>query len=387
MQEEKSHIDELMGRYFDGRATMAELEELNGWLEEDGEHVRRFLRLQNLHDATNPAFSPESIDVPRALRAVKMRLRRQRRIALWGRTAAAVAVIALMAGAAWLISDRKFGPEAMRPLAEVEHPSLPSVKLTLADGEEIFLSDAKICDIVADSATVAQGDGVHLAYARQEAEEDSVVYHTLEVPRGSEFLLELADGSRVWINAETTVRYPVRFSGDERRIFVEGEAYLEVARDTAAPFTVAMAHNEVTVLGTSFNVNSYPEQSADQVTLVSGRVSVRNESGQVTLQPGEQALIPRGEGRIAKRTVDTRLYCGWKDGVLIFKNNTLDEILRVLARQYDVEIYWHDESLKQYTFTGELKRYESIDTLLRMIGYTDDVRFTVHGRQVIVARP
>ena len=388
MEDEKRHIDEVIDRYFEGRATATETEELNAWLEEDKAHIREFLRLESVYDATHPAFSPNAIDTPQALRAVQTQIRRQRRIALWWRTAAAAAAIAVIAGSAWLITGRKFDPAATKPMAQVEAPTLPAVKLTLGDGEEILLSEVEIRDIVADSTTMAQGDCAHLTYAPQTQEEaDSVVYHTLEVPRGNEFFLELADGTRVWLNAETTVRYPARFPHDERRIFVDGEAYLEVAHDTAAPFTVTMARNEVTVLGTAFNVSSYPEQTADQVTLVSGRVSVQTGERRLTLLPGEQALISRAGDGLTKRRVDTGLYCGWKDGVLRFKNHTLEEILHTLGRQYDVEIYWHDESLKQYTFSGELKRYDSIDTVLRMIGHTGDVRFTLHGKQVIVARP
>ena len=388
MEDEKRHIDEVIDRYFEGRATATETEELNVWLEKDKAHIREFLRLESVYDATHPAFSPNAINTPRALRAMQTRIRRQRRIALLGRTAAAAAAIAIIAGSAWLITSRKFDPAATKPMAQVEAPTLPAVKLTLGDGEEILLSEVEIRNIVADSTTMAQGDCAHLTYTPQAQEEaDSVVYHTLEVPRGNEFFLELADGTRVWINAETTVRYPARFPDDERRIFVDGEAYLEVARDTSAPFTVAMGRNEVTVLGTAFNVSSYPEQTADQVTLVSGRVSVRAGERRLTLLPGEQALISRTGDDFTKRRVDTGLYCGWKDGVLRFRNHTLEEILHTLGRQYDVEIYWHDESLKQYTFSGELKRYDSIDTMLRMIGHTGDVRFTLHGKQVIVARP
>ena len=391
MQDKNQYIDELIARHFESQATPSELEELDCWLQEDERNMRQFLRRQNLYDATHPAFPPESIDTLRALRALKTRLRRSRRIVLWKRAAAAVAAIALVAGCVWLFAPRRHNPERPRQLAETVRPAdtTLAVKLTLPTGEEIFLSKTERRDIVADSGTVAKVDHSGLAYKPQTTDTDSVVYHELSVPRGSDFFLELSDGTRLWLNAETTVRYPVRFARGERRIFVDGEAYLEVKRDTASPFSVMLAGSQITVLGTSFNVNSYPERSEAQVTLVSGKVNVRDsESGKgLTLRPGEQALIPRAEGGIHKRKVDTRLYCGWKDGVLVFKSNTMEEILRTLARQYDVEIYWHDESLKQYTFSGELKRYDSIDTLLRMIEHTDNVRFTVHGRQVIVARP
>ena len=252
-----------------------------------------------------------------------------------------------------------------------------------------MLSDEKSREIVADSGTVARGDKKQLTYASSANVEDSVIYHELSVPRGGEFFLELSDKTKIWINAETTVRYPVKFARGERKIFVDGEAYLEVHRDTSAPFTVVMARNEVTVLGTAFNVNSYPDMEEDRVTLVSGKVKVYSgkKGEQLILNPGEQAVIQREEGQMTKRLVDTGIYCSWKNGTLVFQNNTLEEILRVLSRQYDVEVYWHDETLKRYTFSGELKRYDNIDEVLKLMGYTDDVKFTLHGKKIIVARP
>lgn len=216
-----------------------------------------------------------------------------------------------------------------------------------------------------------------------------MIYHELSVPRGGEFFLELSDKTKIWINAETTVRYPIRFPREERKIFINGEAYLEVHKDTTAPFTVVMTHNEVTVLGTSFNINSYPDTPGDQITLVSGKVCVRSgKNGDlVTLNPGEQATIDRERGQIVKRDVDIDIYCGWKNGVLIFQDNTLEEILRTVARLYNVEIYWHDTTLKQHKFSGELKRYERIDELLKLIRYTDEVKLIMHDNKIIVAKP
>ena len=388
MSDENHYIDELIERYFNASATADEIEELNLWLEADKRHVRQFLRRRSIYDATHPAFAPADINTLRALRSLRSRLHPRRALALWRGVAAAVAMIAIVT-AVWVITSRPRVAVEQPPLAEITPPSIPTVTLTLPSGEAIFLDEVETRAIIADSTTMAEGDMAHLAYTPRATEEDTVVWHQLSVPRGNEFFLELSDGTRIWINAETTLRYPARFLPGERKIFVNGEAYLEVAHDATAPFTVVMARNEVTVLGTAFNVNTYPEQPGDRVTLVSGKVRVRagHNDEQVDLRPGEQAFIPRASGTITKRAVDTRLYCAWKDGVLMFKNNTMDEILQTLARLYDVEIYWHDESLKRYTFTGELKRYESIDTLLRMIGYTDDVKFTVHGKQIIVARP
>lgn len=387
MQHEETRIDELIDRYFAKTLTPAEMEELKSWLEDD-EHLRYFLKRQNLYDACHPAFSSETINEERAYREIQARLRPVRRMFPWTRVAAAIAFLAIIIGGVFLFVTRE-NKITVRPVAQQVTRELPAVTLTLSSGEEIVLSDEKSREIVADSGTVARGDKKQLTYASSANVEDSVIYHELSVPRGGEFFLELSDKTKIWINAETTVRYPVKFARGERKIFVDGEAYLEVHRDTSAPFTVVMARNEVTVLGTAFNVNSYPDMEEDRVTLVSGKVRVYSgkKGEQLILSPGEQAVIQREEGQMTKRLVDTGIYCSWKNGTLVFQNNTLEEILRVLSRQYDVEVYWHDETLKRYTFSGELKRYDNIDEVLKLMGYTDDVKFTLHGKKIIVARP
>lgn len=387
MQHEETRMDELIDRYFLRSLTPSEMEELKAWLENE-EHLRYFLKRQSLYDACHPAFDPKSIDENRAYHEIRARLHPVRHLFPWTRVAAAIVFLAIIVGGVFLLVTRE-NKVTVRPVAQRITRTLPAVTLTLSSGEEIILSGEKSREIVADSGMVVRGDKKQLTYASSENVEDSVIYHELRVPRGGEFFLELSDNTKIWINAETTIRYPVKFARGERKIFVDGEAYLEVHRDTNAPFTVVMARNEVTVLGTSFNVNSYPDMEEDRVTLVSGKVRVYSgkKGEQLILNPGEQAVIQREKGQMMKHLVDTDIYCSWKNGMLFFRNNTLEEILHVLSRQYDVEVYWHDEALKRYTFSGELKRYDNIEEVLKLIGYTDDVKFTVHGKTIIVARP
>ena len=191
------------------------------------------------------------------------------------------------------------------------------------------------------------------------------------------------------MNAETKVRFPVKFGDRERRIYVDGEAYLEVAHDASSPFVVVMPRNKVTVLGTSFNVKSYPGEKDDRITLVDGKVKVlSNRNGQeMVLRPGEQAIVDQVNGMIMKNSVDTNIFCSWRKGEIVFKNNSLEEILTVLARWYDLRIHWQDESLKRMSFSGEMKKYSEIDKLLEMISHTGDVKFTINNQDIIVSKP
>lgn len=382
------HIDKLIEHYLSLQATTEETNQLENWLKEDEEHLRYFLHRKNLFEWEHPAFDPQTIDKELAFHKIQARLSPVRRIFPWKRVAAAVALITSIAGGALLFSTRETTVPHQPKVQNIAQVT-SAVRLTLPSGEEIVLDSKQTGDIITDSKIVARGDQKQLAYTSCENTGDSVIYHELSVPRGGEYFLELSDKTKIWINAETTVRYPIRFSREERKIFINGEAYLEVHKDSTAPFTVVMPHNEVTVLGTSFNINSYPDALGEQITLVSGKVRVRSGKNgeQITLNPGEQAMILREDGQIVKREVDTNIYCGWKNGVLVFRDNTLEEIFHTVARQYNVEIYWHNETLKQYKFSGELKRYSRIDELLKMIGYTEDVKFTVHDNKIIIAKP
>ena len=163
---------------------------------------------------------------------------------------------------------------------------------------------------------------------------------------------------------------------------------MEVARDTTSPFKVVMPRNEVVVLGTSFNVTSYPEEKSDR-TLVSGKVNVRSGiAGQsLVLHPGEQVVVDKEDGKMEKRSVDTELYCSWREGELAFKSSSLEYILNTLARRYNLMIHWQDESLKRLSFSGEIKKYDQIDRLLKMISHTGDVKFAIQDRDIIVSKP
>ena len=307
-----------------------------------------------------------------------------RRLGLW--MAAAAIAVPLAVGCWWWL--RQPAAEKALPVV-VTQPR--EVVLTLASGETVKVQQLQEqatlregnADIVVDTASF-------IAYRRTAAAADGEVrYNVLQVPRSSEFQIQLADGTMVWLNSASELRYPVNFNGNERRVFLKGEAYFEVARDTSLPFRVEASGMVVEALGTAFNANAYGDEGCLRAALAEGKVRVTCEGvrGECILEPGEQAVIPRTEGNIEKRKVDTRLYCSWKDGVLVFKNNTLEDMLALLARQYDVEFYWHDESLKTYPFTGELRRYDTIDSLLYMMELTGKMKFTVHGKEIIVARP
>lgn len=356
---------------------------LEQWLAESPRHAAEWERLRQ-----EVAPGGRSVELQReGARLVERRWRefRQRvmggRQRLWVRAMRYAAIVLVpLAAAAYLWT--MFHPA--EPATEAETPIVPGTfraQLTLDDGRTVALDSAAFRSIgQLPEATVEVADRV-LTYTRSDhAAPAEVKYNTLEIPRGGEYALQLADGSRVWLNAETRLRYPVAFAGTERRVELTGEAYFEVSKDATRPFIVRANGVDVRVLGTSFNVAAYGAEVV--TTLVEGRVAVEAGSERVTLEPDRQAVWD-GE-RMEVRQVDASNYGLWRKGIFYFEDRRLEEILDALARWYGVEVFYVNPETKDMRFTVEIKRYENIDAILRRIAQTERVHFGVSGRTVTV---
>ncbi len=384
---ENNDIDGLIARFLASEGTPEETERLDRWLAEEESHVRYFYRCKNLYDVNHPAFSLEDIHVEKAYRKIFDSQNYGRKV-LWRKliAVAAVVFVVMTSGILYFLREEN-RPVVLSGDKALQYRQVEVATLMLSTGEEILLDEPGVRGIAGND--IARVEKNVIEYVPKDSVVEKEEFHLLRVPRGGEFFLTLSDGTKIWVNADTKVRYPVRFAGKERRIFVEGEAYLEVARDTTSPFKVVMPRNEVVVLGTSFNVTSYPEEKSDRVTLVSGKVNVRSGiAGQsLVLHPGEQVVVDKEDGKMEKRSVDTELYCSWREGELAFKSSSLEYILNTLARRYNLMIHWQDESLKRLSFSGEIKKYDQIDRLLKMISHTGDVKFAIQDRDIIVSKP
>lgn len=207
--------------------------------------------------------------------------------------------------------------------------------------------------------------------------------NTMFVPRGGEYALELADGTKVWLNSKTTLKFPARFTGATRTVELDGEAYFEVVRDAGKPFIVRTSDSRITVHGTKFNVYAYSEEPLRHTTLCEGSVSVTAQDGEFLLAPGQQVYAD-GSGPPTLRRVNADLYASWHRGCLLFENETLQNIMLKLSKWYNVEIAFTDEGLKTLHFTGDLKRYERLETILNFIQETCDVGFGVQDGVLVV---
>lgn len=207
------------------------------------------------------------------------------------------------------------------------------------------------------------------------------------VPTGGEYNLILSDGTTVYLNAESKIEFPVKFSGKERVVTLEGEAYFQVAASKKHPFIVKTKDMDVLVTGTEFNVKAYPDELNVQTTLLKGNVSVFTGFGkkeEVGIIPAQQAQWNRKKAALEVREVDPALFTAWRNGQFIFRQDRLEDIMRTLARWYDVEVVYLDESIKDMAFAGKLDRSEDITPILNVLRATDKLTVEVNGKRIVL---
>jgi ferric-dicitrate binding protein FerR (iron transport regulator) len=271
-------------------------------------------------------------------------------------------------------------PAAPQPLAPNHNQAL----LTLADGRTVLLNQAQRGVLARQGASQVQktADGQLRYAAGAPLASQPLLYNTVATPRGGQYQLTLPDGSQVWLNAASSLRFPVAFGGAERRVELTGEAYFEVAKDARHPFKVAARGAEVTVLGTHFDVQSYADEPALATTLLEGAVQLRQGTQQTLLRPGQQAQA-QPDGNIRVREVDVQHAVAWKNGYFVFNDEPIEGIMRQVARWYDVDVQYRG-ALTDKDFNGKISRYKDAAAVLRMLELTGAVHFTTQGRRITV---
>ena len=311
--------------------------------------------------------------------------RKSRRMTLrWSVAASVILLIGLFVGR--MVNEWRDLDE-MRMLAETER-IVPGVKaeLILSTGERVVLNQQCV-SIEGVNETGIQNDSVTgLNYTTAKVQGEGMIYNTMRIPVGGFYQLALSDGSKVWLNSMTEFRFPVAFTGEERKVYLTGEAYFEVAPNSKHPFIVVTEEGmEVKVYGTEFNMNTY-QHGVVQTVLVSGKVGIRvNATGkEVMLAPKQMAEYSEKTGMVRVEDADPYRYIAWKDGEFVFERETIEEIMERLGRWYDVKVFYENESLKQKRFTGVTSRYEDIEQVLRLIEGPATLRFEVKGNVVTV---
>lgn len=364
--------------------TISETEkaELEVWLLQSEENRKAFERICSEHFIIKRKLEAQMFDPGKGYTHFRQarHLRPVSGLSRWLRLVAAGMLLVLTSGTLIFILTRHTTPEASS--LPVNH-GFPQARLTLADGQIVEFSGKQQNTLLLNGARLtASGEKIEYTTTGTTRETD---YNTLEVPRKGEFSLCLSDGTRVWLNAESRLRYPVSFTEKQRVVYLEGEAFFDVQKDNVHPFIVKIAkRGEIGVTGTSFNVRSYADEEMSQITLVTGQVNLKNNRHEIALSPGEQGRISSGESEILKKKVNTHLYTSWKDGRFIFKEQPLEEIMKTIARWYDVDFIFADEQVKQVTFSGNLQRYDDFSKILNMLETIRVARFEIKDKSICI---
>lgn len=360
----------------------AELLELKGWLEENAEHRQEFDHLMAKYKTARRVGCWDAIQEEKAWNNITQQLltTRKTRIIRWWRYAA---VILILIGLGTVYYTLHNDTACDDTYAMQFAPGSRKAILRLSNGQEVNLTADTNCVLTEkNGARITVGGQEHIIYDAEGSNREELVYNTIIVPRGGEYSLVLADGSRVWLNSETELTYPAVFSKQERHLILKGEAFFEVAQDTSRPFIVESRHNRVEVLGTRFNVSAYDDLSPVKTTLLQGCVKITNGHDHLLLRPGEQAVC--SENGLESHPVDAKMIASWVYGTFEFENMTLAEITDQLGRWYDVDFLYENLALKAITFTGAATRYKDLGFMLSMLEQLSGVRFIVTGKTIRV---
>lgn len=382
------HISKILSKYFTGCITEAEMLQLEDWINVSARNKELFGEFSRKGFFEEKQLDEASVDLKGPmLEFMQRKATDQHKPLTRYFKYFAAATIVLIAGAAFLLFQQpgKNSERSLQDYSTIKEQITPGEKkaiLTLANGQKVYLGDAATSKFIDQNIKITDSS---LQYQHMEALQ-TLAYNELEVPKKSEFMLTLSDGTRVWLNSDSRFKYPTAFTGKDRRVQLEGEAYFEVSKREGKPFIVDMGENSVQVLGTSFNIKAYKSQAYISTTLVEGRVRLNTPGQSADLKPNEQGIINIKRNRITTTSVDVIQYIGWKNGRFVFDNQPLVDIMEAISRWYGIEVVFENEAARRVTFTGNIKRYDTLNKIINMLEMTQQIKFRKEGDTIYISK-
>ncbi|WP_026814925.1 FecR family protein [Arenibacter certesii] len=380
-------VEHLIIKFLSKSATAEELDRLNTWIQDlNNEDV--FKEYVKTHFASALAMNNPDLKEVRStlLKEIRSETHKKRRRFKSVFKVAAMAIV--FVGLGYLIQNEWTGSDTKENIA----PKIDAITLQLGNGDIKVISEEGSVEVLSEEGElIGVQKGQKLVYQEQGAQE-KVRYNTLRVPKGKQFNVELSDGTVVYLNAESSLKYPTTFlAGEERKVFLTGEAFMEVAHDANTPFVVNSGQLDVKVYGTSFNIANYPEDESTEVVLVEGSVSLRGASNsqdvkeEVFLEPGFKGSFDKEVGSVVKGKVNTSLYTSWKSGNLVFRDLSFDKIIQKLERSYNVVIINNNKALAKETFNATIEtQHETIEQVLNYFNKVYEIDYIIVENKIVI---
>lgn len=385
---DKLQINRLIEKYRQGTADSTEIRELERWYQSIG-----------YKDSVYP--DQEEMVQQRMLSRLQRRISPPRKSGIWSARSvgAAAAVILVLFTAGYFFSTRI---RSGNTYANDIRPGSNRATLTLANGKVINLSDAVAGKLSEESGvSITKTQNGQIVYQVKSAVlkpgssgKGADVFNTIATPRGGQYQVIMPDGTKVWLNSASVLKFPSSFEGAEnRRVELTGEAYFEVAKDKKHTFIVQTNKQVVEVLGTHFNINSYNDEGVTKTTLLEGSVKVsklnasgnKSSSGTWTiLKPDQQAVLNAQTIEVIPANAEQSV--AWKNALFVFDHDNLESIMRKISRWYDVEIVYIDEEVKGEVFSGKISRFENVSEVLKKLALTGAAKFKIERRQILVMK-
>ena len=371
-------IAEIMAAFFTGSQTEQDERDFEEWAKESDRHKAFVNRLLNPEEYEENRRALDKFQVEEAWSKMDKKIgdTKVRKLPSWkwGVRYAAVVLVLLSAGVYYWWNSEEVREEV--PVLYQIAAGTTGARLTLGDGSVVDVLKDRAVELKEVDGTKIVTDSIGIDYSTQETVDTAEVMNTVQTLTGMEYMLTLSDGTKVFLNAETKLKFPTKFQKEERVVVLEGEAYFEVRKDATHPFIVKANDVDVKVLGTSFNLRSYSDENSIATTLVSGKVAVYAGENSEEIVPGEQAVYMKETGKMEVKPIDVTLYTAWHTGKFIFRNETLEEMMSYLSRWYGVKYRFIDEGAKKLQIGARLDRYNNMNPIIEMLKKTGLVNIT-----------
>ncbi len=382
----------LIARYIEGGLSDEEVNELEKWKSQSAENTALFERIIENENRLLNFDQLKSVEVKEAWKVVRDEIagKKTNLFVRMARYAAVFLLLIIGASSVYYVVTEIQDENKHNNMID---PGSPKATLILSDGAKFDLENKQNKLLEDKGGVVVENENFTVNYNNRLKNSQTIaggLFHTIDVPKSGEYRLVLSDSSVVYLNSMTTLKYPVNFTGDSREVeLIKGEAFFEVTKDKSHPFIVKTPDVRLKVLGTSFNVSAFNDDKNSYITLETGSLEVANMNNSKDIQllePNQQAIIESGTNTpMLVSDVDASIYSSWRNGTIVFKNETLEEMMKNLARWYNIEVFFEKESLKHVRFSTNIDKYNEIEPILELLQLTNKVKIKTDNNYMLIS--